>query len=106
MAKPTDPNERPLSVTLLAAFALGAGSTILVLHPEYAIPQIRDGAAALGLVSGCDIKGNISINSGQHIYHVPGQMFYSETIIRPEYGERWFCSEAEAIAAGWHRARR
>jgi hypothetical protein len=57
-------------------------------------------------VSGCDIKGNISINSGERIYHVPGQMFYSETIIRPEYGERWFCTEQEAIAAGWRKARR
>ena len=54
----------------------------------------------------CRIKGNISINTGQPIYHVPGQMFYDETTIRPEFGERWFCSEGEARAAGWRRARR
>ncbi len=54
----------------------------------------------------CNIKGNVSINTGERIYHVPGQTFYSETVINSRYGERWFCSEAEARAAGWRRARR
>jgi hypothetical protein len=54
----------------------------------------------------CDIKGNISINSQAKIYHVKGQEYYDETIIRPEYGERWFCSEDDARAAGWRRAGR
>jgi hypothetical protein len=27
------------------------------------------------------------------------------TLIEPEKGERWFCSEAEAIAAGWRKSR-
>lgn len=58
------------------------------------------------MLRNCDIKGNVSVNSGDHIYHVPGQMYYAETVIRPEYGERWFCSEAEARQAGWRRARR
>ena len=53
----------------------------------------------------CNIKGNISKNTGEKIYHVPGQEYYDETIISPEYGERWFCSEEEAIAAGWRRAK-
>lgn len=55
--------------------------------------------------SGCVIKGNISINTGERIYHVPGQEHYSETIIRPEFGERWFCSEAAARKAGWRKSR-
>ena len=50
----------------------------------------------------CAIKGNIS-KSGQ-IYHLPGQKFYDDTRISPARGERWFCSEAEATAAGWRRA--
>ncbi len=54
----------------------------------------------------CRIKGNVSIDTGERIYHVPGQMFYAKTHISPEYGERWFCSEAEARAAGWRRSRR
>lgn len=54
----------------------------------------------------CNIKGNISYYGGQRIYHVPGQEYYSETRINLLKGERWFCSEAEAQAAGWRRARR
>lgn len=54
----------------------------------------------------CDIKGNISINSGERIYHVRGQEFYNSTVIRPSYGERWFCSEDDARNAGWRRASR
>lgn len=55
---------------------------------------------------GCKIKGNISVNSGQRIFHVPGQEDYNATIIRMEYGERWFCSETEAREAGWRKASR
>ncbi|MEQ1405552.1 succinoglycan biosynthesis protein exoi [Neorhizobium sp. Rsf11] len=54
---------------------------------------------------GCDIKGNISINSRERIFHVPGQEDYAATKISPRYGERWFCSEDEARAAGWRKAR-
>lgn len=54
----------------------------------------------------CTIKGNISINSGERIYHVPGQEYYSATKISYEHGERWFCSEAEARRAGWRKAHR
>jgi hypothetical protein len=60
--------------------------------------------AFAAVASDCNIKGNISINSGEHIYHVPGQHYYDETRISPRYGERWFCSEEEARQAGWHKA--
>lgn len=53
----------------------------------------------------CKIKGNISINTGARIYHVPGQEFCSQTRISLTHGERWFCSEAEAQQAGWRRAK-
>jgi len=59
-----------------------------------------------GSTNQCVIKGNISINTGERIYHVPGQKFYAPTKILPRYGERWFCSEAEARAAGWRKSRR
>ncbi|TPJ88043.1 thermonuclease family protein [Mesorhizobium sp. B2-5-4] len=58
------------------------------------------------LGSGCSIKGNISVNSGEHIYHLPGQEHYDETVVTPSKGERWFCTEGEARAAGWRKARR
>ncbi len=51
----------------------------------------------------CRIKGNIG-NKGQRIYHVPGQRHYDETRISESKGERWFCSEREARAAGWRTA--
>jgi len=50
----------------------------------------------------CLIKGNIS-SSGEHIYHVPGGAYYDRTKIDPSKGERWFCTEAEAEAAGWRK---
>jgi endonuclease YncB( thermonuclease family) len=52
----------------------------------------------------CLIKGNIN-NKGELIYHVPGQRFYEQTIIDPAKGERMFCTENEAIAAGWRKAK-
>lgn len=51
------------------------------------------------------IKGNIS-SSGEKIYHVPGGAFYDKTVIDEAKGERWFCTEAEAVAAGWRRSLR
>lgn len=54
----------------------------------------------------CVVKGNISISTGARLYHVPGMRDYSGTIIDPSKGERWFCSESEAVAAGWQRAPR
>jgi hypothetical protein len=45
------------------------------------------------------IKGNISFLTGERIYHVPGQRYYDKTVINVLQGERWFCTEQEAIAA-------
>lgn len=56
--------------------------------------------------SDCRIKGNISQNTGEKIYHVPGQEHYNATRASRKYGERWFCSGQDARQAGWRRARR
>jgi endonuclease YncB( thermonuclease family) len=59
-------------------------------------------------ISGCrgtGIKGNISRNSGERIYHVPGSSSYRETIIDESAGERWFCIEDDARRAGWRPPR-
>ncbi len=53
---------------------------------------------------GCDIKGNIAFDTGEKIYHLRGQRFYESTSIDTAYGERWFCTEAEAIANGWRKS--
>lgn len=52
----------------------------------------------------CNIKGNVNTR-GERIYHVPGQRYYDATEISASHGERWFCSEAEARAAGWRRSK-
>lgn len=49
---------------------------------------------------GCNIKGNIN-SKGDRIYHAPGMSSYGPTRINEAKGERWFCSEKEAKAAGW-----
>ena len=52
----------------------------------------------------CAIKGNIS-SKGERIYHVPGGRYYDATVIDTAKGERWFCTEAEAVAAGWRKSK-
>ena len=53
----------------------------------------------------CRIKGNIN-HKGERIYHPPGDPDYNHTRIDLSRGERWFCSEAEARAAGWRATRK
>lgn len=48
----------------------------------------------------CPIKGNIN-SKGDRIYHAPWSRSYSQTKINTSRGERWFCSEGEAMEAGW-----
>jgi hypothetical protein len=55
---------------------------------------------------GCNIKGNISWNNDEKLYHLPGMKDYKITKISPEKGEKWFCTESEAIASGWKKAPR
>lgn len=52
----------------------------------------------------CTIKGNVS-SSGEKIYHLPGQRYYEKTQIDESKGEKWFCSEEEALNAGWRKSK-
>ena len=54
----------------------------------------------------CDIKGNISVSTGSKLYHLPNMEDYATTNIDASKGEKWFCSESEAIASGWRKAPR
>lgn len=80
----------------LATFSATGGHTVLPVAANYIKPNVSPS---------CRIKGNISINTGERIYHAPGQAYYEDTRISLEHGERWFCTEAEARAAGWRRSR-
>lgn len=65
--------------------------------------QSQQASRDVAPVKGCAIKGNIS-QSGR-LFHVPGSRWYDGTRINTNKGEHWFCSEAEALAAGWRAAR-
>jgi len=54
--------------------------------------------------AGCNIKGNVN-RRGERIYHLPGSRDYGRVIISTAKGERWFCTEAEAVKAGWRPRR-
>lgn len=72
----------------------------------YQSPSSQEGgaAAAPADASACTIKGNIAQETSERIYHIPGCEYYAQTVISEAKGERWFCSEDEAIAAGWRKA--
>ncbi len=51
----------------------------------------------------CTIKGNINLED-EKIYHTIGCASYNKTKINEDAGERWFCTESEAVEAGWRKA--
>ncbi len=69
-------------------------------RPEIRLPK----ASAPVENADCQIKGNISAK-GEKIYHLPGSSSYAKTRINETSGERMFCSEDEAKAAGWRPPR-
>lgn len=50
----------------------------------------------------CLIKGNI--RDGKKIYHLPACDNYMQVIVDEAFGDHWFCTEAEAQAAGFTKA--
>ncbi len=84
------------------AEAAGAGLWAGTFDPPWEWRAVIAAEAAPG---DCVIKGNIS-RSGEFIYHMPFQQHYDRTQIDEDAGERWFCSQDEALAAGWRRALR
>jgi hypothetical protein len=78
---------------------------LLAEEPPKPAPAAGVSSAASATTSGaCTIKGNIS-SAKQKIYHLEGCGSYAKTTIDESAGERWFCTEQEALAAGWRKAR-
>lgn len=50
----------------------------------------------------CIIKGNT--RGSDRIYHLPECKNYDQTIVDTAFGDHWFCTETEAIQAGFSRA--
>jgi hypothetical protein len=84
-----------------------ASASAEVEEPTYPIDgsPAEESHPAVAQAQKCAIKGNLS-RSGERIFHVPDGQFYSRTKIDEGAGERWFCSEQEAVAAGWRRSMR
>jgi endonuclease YncB( thermonuclease family) len=80
---------------------LGAASIPITAQAKLMAPASSNGAPSFE----CAIKGNVN-RKGQRIYHLPGQLNYAQTTMNKGLGERWFCSEIEADAAGWRKATR
>ena len=80
---------------------LGVWSSTCMPAWEYRTGRWRDGDSKAP--AGCPIKGNISRKG--RIYHLPWSPWYQRTRIDTAKGERWFCDEGQAIAAGWRPAR-
>jgi endonuclease YncB( thermonuclease family) len=83
------------------AYALGLWQGEFVPPWDWRRGSRLEGAEA---IPECAIKGNI--RDGERIYHVPSGRYYSVTVINLAAGERWFCTEAEAMAAGWRKSQR
>ena len=71
------------------------------VDPKATKPQ--SSAVATVAAGDCKIKGNISAK-GEKVYHTTESPFYAKTSINTSKGERWFCTEREAKAAGWRPA--
>jgi len=83
--------------------AIAAG--IILLTMEFAPSRSLSPVASV-INPQCTIKGNISHNSGRKLYHLPGMEDYQTTVIDKARGEKWFCTESDAIAKGWQKAPR
>jgi hypothetical protein len=71
-------------------------------EPAWVFRARRWAGAEEAAPKGCAIKGNVSANG--RIYHLPWSPWYGKVRIDEKKGERWFCSESEAMAAGWRPA--
>lgn len=46
------------------------------------------------------------METGERVYHTPDSPWYGRTEIDTDAGERWFCTEREALDAGWRAPNR
>ena len=86
-----------------AAKAEGVGVWQAPAQPPWEYRADRWERAVAEAPGGCPIKGNIA-RDGERIYHTPWSPWYGRTKISEGKGERWFCDEGAAQAAGWRAA--
>ncbi|MGQ0672576.1 MAG: thermonuclease family protein [Hyphomicrobium sp.] len=84
------------------ARSAGAGIWQGEAEPAWVYREKRWASAEETAPAGCAIKGNVTGKG--HIYHLPWSPWYTKVKVETGKGERWFCSESEAMAAGWRPA--
>lgn len=99
------------------ASSVGTGPSIATLATLTPVPQQLSPSSTTPPASstgtplqtcpnaGQAIKGNIG-KGGDKVYHVPGGQYYDSVKIDTTKGERMFCSEEEAVKAGWHASKK
>jgi endonuclease YncB( thermonuclease family) len=87
---PWDWRSRNKGTTILGAVSVPTNAQSILLSSV---------SAAEAPSPDCEIKGNIN-RQGECIYHLPGTRYYSAVKMDRSKGKRWFCSPAEAEAAG------
>ena len=103
ISKPIIPNPSVPNPTLLKPSIPNPSlSNPTISNPSIPSPTISNPSIS----SECNIKGNISVSSGEKFYHIQVMPEYEITRINTSKGERFFCSESEAIANGWSKAPR
>jgi len=84
--------------------AYGGTNTSNVLAAEITLTSTPSSTIISTIVnSNCVIKGNVS-SSGK-IYHMPGQRYYDKTTIESQNGDQFFCTEQDAINAGFRKSK-
>jgi endonuclease YncB( thermonuclease family) len=92
---PWDWRRRDQHTVILGAYAVPTDSQRQLISPDL---------TRSAPVAGCSIKANL--RSDRCIYHVPGGFYYGRLNMERGSNRRWFCTEAEAQAAGCRRSRR
>lgn len=71
-------------------------------QPAWEFRAGRWGVAETQAPEGCAIKGNVTASG--RIYHMPWSPWYDKVKMDGGHGKRWFCTESEALEAGWRPA--
>jgi hypothetical protein len=100
----SSPAAAGVTLPMMQSFAAVSGLPGQAIQQQQQQPvSLVPSAAAPGVCSGALIKGNINSKGGK-VYHTPLSGQYGRVEIDESKGERYFCSEEEALAAGWRPA--
>jgi endonuclease YncB( thermonuclease family) len=92
---PWDWRHRGASTTILGTFSVPIDAQRMIIgRTSTDVPPSPN----------CSIKGNLRATPAC-IYHMPGGQFYDRLSMKDTRSRRWFCSEAEAVAAGCRRSK-